>query len=143
MMLGSCRVLRREEVLNEVARNLNTRAVQVRSGLAAVNQSFNRNSQLRQKVLNRQNSFWDQNMDRVQVSSVQQVSDRAFYRQGNRWVDSRVVAARSQEPDRVVAIGSEEFLSLARRLATRNRQGSLAFKGEIMLEVDGQTVLCR
>jgi len=134
---------REDEVMEEVARNLRTRAMGSRSGLAAVNQSFNNNAQLRQKVLNRHNTFWDRNMQRVQVSAVRQVNDRAFYRQGNRWVDSRVVQRQAEAPDRIVEIGSPEFLALARRLSDRNRQGALSFKGEIMLEVDGRTVLCR
>jgi len=134
---------REDDVLEEVAHNLRSRAMASRSGIEAVNQSFNSNAQLRQKVLNRQNAYWDRNMQRVQVSQVRQVNDRAFYQQGKRWVDSRVVERQANAPDRVVEIGSPEFLALARRLSEQNRQGSLSFKGEIMLEVDGRTVLCK
>ena len=94
--------------------------------------------------LNVRNAYWDANMDRVQISSVQQVADRAFYRRGNRWIDSRVAdGADHAEPQRVVEFGSDEFFELARRLAGANRQGSIMMRGEVMLVVDGQRVLVR
>jgi Ca-activated chloride channel family protein len=134
----------RDEVLREVERNLQARAVGTRSGLAAVNQSLNVEAQSRQTVLNRHNAFWDQNMNRVQVAQVRQVNDRAFYQQGDRWVDSRVAAkGGAARADREVRIGSPEFLALAEKLAAENRQGCVAMKGEILIEVDGQTVLCK
>ena len=75
----------------------------------------------------------------------QQVNDRAFYKRGNTWVDSRLVGQQRAaiKPDRVVAIGSEEFRQLVDKLAASNRQGCVALKGEILLEVDGQKVLVR
>ena len=94
--------------------------------------------------LNVRNAYWDANMDRVQISSVQQVADRAFYRRGNRWIDSRIVDQTDQpEPQRVIEFGSDEFFELARRLAAANQQGSIMMRGEVMLVVDGQRVLVR
>jgi hypothetical protein len=43
----------------------------------------------------------------------------------------------------VVAVGSRELVELAERLARDHRQGCLALRGEILLEVDGRTVLVR
>jgi hypothetical protein len=83
-------------------------------------------------------------MDRAQISSVQQIADRAFYRKGNRWIDSRIANAADQsEPRRVVEFGSDEFMQLARRLASENRQGSIMMRGEIVLVVDGERILVR
>jgi hypothetical protein len=83
-------------------------------------------------------------MDRAQVTSVQQVADRAFYRKGGRWVDSRLVnQTDAGAAQRAVAFGSEEYMELARHLARDNRQGALMMPGEILLDVDGQVVLVR
>ena len=82
---------RREQVAAEAWRNFDTRARQVRSGLGAVNQDMNSRSQKSASQLNYRNAYWDANMDRAQIASVQQVADRAFYQKAGRWVDSRLV----------------------------------------------------
>jgi len=132
------------KLLAEAVRNFDSRAVRVRSGWGAVNQSVNLAFQQGQYTLNRQNTFFDQKMNRVSVTSVQQVNDRTFYRRGNRWVDSRIVSNEADaKPDRVISIGSEEFLKLAERLSEEGRAGSVSLEGEIMLEVDGAKILAK
>ena len=133
-----------EQVAAEAWHNLDTRARQVRSGLDAVNQELNSLTQKTGSQLNYRNTYWDANMDRAQVASVQQVADRAFYQKAGRWVDSRLVerAAAGSTP-RIVEFGSEEFLELAHRLARESRQGSIMMRGEILLMVDGQAVLVK
>ena len=75
---------------------------------------------------------------------MQQVADRAFYRQGNQWFDSRIVDQTDRaKPERIVEFGSDEFMRLARRLANENRQGTIMMRGEVMLVVDGQRILVR
>ena len=59
------------------------------------------------------------------------------------WVSVALIPGAAAQPDRVVAIGSEEFRQLVDKLAASNRQGCVALKGEILLEVDGQKVLVR
>jgi uncharacterized protein YegL len=135
---------RRDAVLAEAGRNFLDRAVSTRSGLASVNQSFNADFQLRQQVLNYRNNFFDQNMSRVAIARVQQVSDLAFYRRGGRWVDSRVVQNDEQlQPQKIITFGSEEFRKLAQQLAAENRQGAISLEGEVLLVVDGQPVLVK
>jgi len=135
---------RREEVAETAWHNFNTRAQLTRSGLGSVNQEMNSASQKAASHLNHHNRYLDANMNRVQIATVQQVADRAFYRKGNRWVDSRIVDHSEQaRPQRVVEFGSEAFMQLAQRLAGENRQGSIMMQGEIMLVVDGQRVLVR
>ncbi len=135
---------RHNDVAAEAWRNFNGRAQLTRSGLGSLNQDINSVQQKNASQLNYNNRFWDANMNRVQISSVQQVADRAFYRKGNRWVDSRIVDKTEQaQAQRVVDFGSEEFMQLARRLASENRQGSIMMRGEVMLVVDGQRVLIR
>ncbi len=43
----------------------------------------------------------------------------------------------------MIEFGSEEFMQLARRLASENRQGSIMMRGDVLLMVDGQRVLIR
>lgn len=134
----------RPEVLREAATVLESRAMRGRSGLGAVNQSFNNQLQIRQKSLNYGNSFYDEKMQRVSISTVQQINDKAYYRRGNRWVDSVLVDNEAQvKPARVIEFGSQEFIELAQKLAETNRQGSIALRGDVLLVVDGEAVLIK
>ncbi|MFV1964732.1 MAG: hypothetical protein ACC628_04875, partial [Pirellulaceae bacterium] len=133
-----------EDVAAEAWRNLDHRARQTRSGLGSVNQDLNSLAQKGTSQLNYRNAYFDANMNRVQISSVQQVADRAFYRKGNRWTDSRIVGEEgSEQPQRIVEFGSPEFMTLARQLADQNRQGAIMMRGEVMLVVDGERILVR
>jgi len=132
------------EVLRGAGRNFGHRALASRSGLGAVNQSFNMARQREQKSLNMRNDFLDAKMNRVSISTVQQVNDLAFYRRGNRWVDSRLVSRDKEvKPTKVIEFGSQEFYQLALRLAHAGRQGSISLRGDILLEVDGEPILVR
>ncbi len=122
--------------------NLSMRAMRTRSGMGGVNQSFNYGKQKAQVELNPSNSFYDEEMNQVSISSVQQINDWAYYNRGGRWIDSRLVNQEQQkQPDRVIEFGTPAFFELAERLAKENRQGSIAMRGDILLMVDGQTVL--
>ena len=97
-----------------------------------------------QSQMNIGNGYYDQNMNRVSISNVQQVNDRAFYQQGTRWIDSRLVGdEKSMKPTETVEFGSDEFKALVARLAKENRAGSVSLKGEILLDVDGKSVLIK
>ncbi|UCG60093.1 MAG: VWA domain-containing protein [Phycisphaerales bacterium] len=134
----------RAEVLSEAADNFERRALRARSGLGAVSQSFNVQGQKSQSSLNMRNTFYDEEMNRVSISSIQQANDAAYYHRANRWIDSRLLGKEPQvEPKRVIEFGSKEFMDLAMKLAAENRQGSIAFEGEILLLVDGEPVLVR
>jgi Ca-activated chloride channel family protein len=134
----------RPEVLGEVGVMLESRAMRGRSGLSAVTQSFNVQPQMRQKSLNYGNFYFNDKMERVSIGTVQQINDRAYYRRGNRWVESQLVEKEAQvKPARVVEFGSKEFIELAQKLARTNRQGSIALRGEVLLLVDGEVVLIK
>jgi uncharacterized protein YegL len=135
---------KRNEILAEANGNFVNRAMRDRSGLIGVNQSFNNDFNRRQEVLNLRNGFWDQNMERVSVTSVQQVNDMAFYRRGNRWVDSHLVDKEKDiQPRKEIEFGSEEFRELALRLVEQNRQGAVSLQGDIFLVVDGEPILVK
>ncbi len=94
--------------------------------------------------VNPRNEYLDASMNQVATAAVQQVCDLAFYKRGDRWVDSRLVAGNAEaKPDRVVTFGSEEFRELAARLAAEGRQGSIALRGDILMLVDGRRVLIK
>ncbi len=131
-----------DSVLAEASSNFVNRAMNTRSGLGAVNQSANGVYMMGQSQLNASNMIWDENMNRVSIANVQQVNDLAFYNRGGRWVDSRIVnEERTAQPKRVIQFGSDAFRELAKRLAQEDRQGSIAFRGDILMTVDGELVL--
>ena len=130
-------------LLTEAERNFNMRAIQTRVGYAAVNQEFNNAAQRSQVQMNVRNGYFDSNMNRVEINTVQQVSDRAFYRRNNQWVDSALVDQPASTPHKVIEIGSEEFRLLAHRLADEGRAGTIALDGEILLRVDGENILVK
>lgn len=135
---------RKDSVIAEATENFRRRALSIRWGPAAVNQDLNRQQQKSQKCLNLRNSYLDAKLERVEITAVQQVADRAFYRRGTRWVDSRIVGAGGEQGEpRAIEFGSDDFLRLARRLAAEGRQGCISLRGDILLEVDGETLLVR
>ncbi len=134
---------RDDRLLSRATRNFQDRAVRTRSGWGAVNQSLNIARQQQQATLNRRNSYVNRDLERVQAAPVQQINDLAFYKRGNRWVDSRVSGGNSKEPDKVVSFGSEAFYDLVKKLVRNDRQGSITLDGEVLLEVDGETVLVK
>ena len=134
----------RDEVLAEANRVFRARAIRTRSGLGAVNQGSNSIFMRDQAQLNPRNSFWDENMNRVSTTAVQQISDRAFYRRGRQWIDSRIIDKGNQiRPGKVIHFGSEAFRELAGKLARQGRQGSVSLRGDILMVVDGETVLVK
>lgn len=128
---------------SEALKSFDEKALKTRTGYGSINQEFNNSAQRAQACVNPRNGYWDAQMNRVALSTVQQVNDRAFYKRGNRWVDSALVEKASAPPSRTIEFGSEEFRQLAVRLARQNRQGCVALSGEILLNVDGESVLIR
>ena len=97
-----------------------------------------------QKNLNYGNVYFNEKMERVSITTVQQINDQAYYRRANRWVDSRLVENETKvKPKKVIEFGSKEFFELARKLARENRQGSIALRGDILLLVEGDTILIK
>ena len=126
--------------------NFVDRAVRIRSGLGSVNQDVNRSNQVKQRVLNPRNVYYDKKMNPVESSSVQQAGSKAFWRQGGRWVDGRLMNKAKKrggkmKPSKVIRFGSEDYVDLVDRLSEDNRQGSIAMEGDILMELDGEEVL--
>jgi len=133
---------RKEDLFRNTDGVLRSRAMQTRTGYSSVNQDINNQNLKAQSCVNPLNRFLDAEMKESATATVQQVCDLAFFKQGNRWVDSRIVAGEpNARPRRTIVFGSEEFRSLAARLAREGRQGSIALRGDILLLVDGEAVL--
>jgi len=135
----------RREALNEQARqSLVNNFQNVRSGMGGVTQAANNTTQKGQANLNRSNFYLTQNMERVEITSVQQITDRTFFRRNNRWVDANALEAeKTRKPDRVVEFGTPDFYRLVDQLVSEGRQGILALSGEMLLMIDGKTVLIK
>jgi Ca-activated chloride channel family protein len=131
--------------LNARARqSLFENAQQIRSGMGGVTQALNGQAQRDQSNANRSNFFMTQNMERVEITNVQQITDRTFFRRNNRWVDASVLdREKDLKPDRTIEFGTDEFYRLVDRLVAEGRQGVLALSGEMLLVMDGKTVLVK
>ena len=134
----------KERILKQAEGNFVRRSHGNRSGIGSWNQDYNRQLQKGQKRLNISNGYLDQNLKRVEITSVQQVNDLCFYRKNGRWVDSRVVDKDEKaKPEKVIEFGSKEFNDLTATLAQQGRQGSVSLRGDILLSIDGKSVLVR
>ncbi len=120
---------------------LQGRAVEVRSGIGAVNQADNLWSQKGQARTNYRNVYLDEKLAVVETTAVQQLRDCAFYKRGDRWIDSRSVLQRRVEPDEQVTFGSPRYLELQRQLELEGRAAVLSLQGEVLLQMAGRNVL--
>jgi Ca-activated chloride channel family protein len=132
----------RKKVMAQAVQNFDSRALRTRSGMGSVNQEYNKQAQAKQQVLNPTNAYYDESMNRVAVSTVQQVADRAFFRKGPMWIDSRLVD-KSVGQVKEIRFGSKAFWELVDKLARQGRQASISLRGDILLQVDGKTLLIR
>jgi len=133
-----------EMVLDRANDNFDDRGLKLRVGRGAVVQSMNNGIVVAQSQLNGRNNYWNDALVMESITTVQQVNDRAFYRRGSRWIDSRAVnSADAGQRARIVEFGSEPFRALMQKMVRENRQGCLALRGEILLLVDGEPVLVK
>jgi hypothetical protein len=49
----------------------------------------------------------------------------------------------SAKPSKTIEFGSREFRQLAAKLASHNRQGTITLRGDILMEVDGESILVK
>ena len=75
---------------------------------------------------------------------VLKITQSGFFQQGNRWIDGQAInSTAGTRPDRVVTVGSPEFMQLFEQLTAQNRQGTLSMSGEILLRVGGRNILVK
>jgi Ca-activated chloride channel family protein len=131
---------RKELVIHQAAENFKSRALNVRSGQASLNQDLNNRFSKEQTYANSANAYFDEKLDCIKITNVQQVNDCAFYCRSNRWVDSRIVDKETQ-PRRVVRFGSPDYGALLAKLVSQGRQGCISLRGDVLMVVDGEAVL--
>lgn len=133
-----------ETVQQQAQANYFNRAVNTRSGAAGVNQGLNIALQRGITCSNSRNCYLDAGLNRVAITTVQQLPDTAYYRRNGRWVDRAYLENVDQTaPARVVEFGSAEFLELAWSLVKQGRQGSVSLDGDMLINVDGKAVLIK
>ncbi|MFH0945459.1 MAG: VIT domain-containing protein [Planctomycetota bacterium] len=123
---------------------IDDRAVHERSGKGSVNQALNFNEQKKQVSLNPFNRYFDKDLNQVEFSSVQQVCDRAFFKRGTRWIDSRLVSGQpTPQVDEVIVFGSEAHRVLLDSFILQGRQGVLSLSGEILISYQNKNILIK
>ena len=123
---------------------LDGKAVRTRWGEGAVARSKDLNMKKQQRQLDYFNGYLDAKSNRVEITDVQQVCDRALFKRGSTWIDGNVVAAKVKvEADEVVAFGTPAFDKLLDELIAEGRPGVIAFKGEILLRLKGRNILVK
>ncbi|MEQ8767102.1 MAG: VIT domain-containing protein [Planctomycetota bacterium] len=124
--------------------NLDQRAVNSRSGRAAVVQGLNNVQQRGQQWLNYSNRYLGDDLAQVQHTTIQQVCDRAFLNRGGQWIDTRLIAEqKALEATEVIEFGTPEHQALLETLQGEGRQAVLSLEGEVLLEHGGRNVLVR
>ncbi|MBI4903402.1 MAG: VWA domain-containing protein [Acidobacteria bacterium] len=137
-----CDLTKPDAVLSQAASDFQQRAMQTRSGLAAVNQSINNNVQMSQTTLNNRNSYYTAEMNQAAVNTIQQASDLTFFLKDGKWVDSRLYAqARKIEPARTIKVGTPDFRAFASEMTAQGRSGFASLKGDAIVLFHGQPVL--
>jgi len=134
------------DLVGACSAQLHQRAVQTRAGASAVAQGVNFNDRKWQAALNGSNRQLDENLNTVSFTAVRQVADRSFFRRGRTWIawiDGSLAGRSAAEPDSVVSYGSDEHLRLVHALVLENRQAVLSMQGDIVLRVDGKTILVK
>jgi hypothetical protein len=124
-----------------VRRELDAKALRVRSGAGSVSQDANRAGRKSAGWVDPRNTFLGDDLRPVELGGVNQVGDLAFHRRGGRWVDARLLDATGGAGLRALVPGSAEHARLADQLAREGRQGALVLRGEVVVLVDGTPVL--
>ncbi|MBS1811993.1 MAG: VWA domain-containing protein [Acidobacteria bacterium] len=135
---------RREYYLSQAEAQVKSKAAGVRSGVGGVSQEMNVNAQKAQATMNRSNVFYDQNMKRVEIRNVQQIADRTFFKRGNRWVEAQLLEREKDlRADQEIEFGTVMFDEFVARLVKEGRQGMLALGSDLLLTIDGRTILVK
>jgi Ca-activated chloride channel family protein len=135
---------RPEATLRLAEAELDSKAAKIRSGAGAVSQEMNVNAQKSQATMNRANVFYDQEMKRVEITNVQQIADRTFFRRNKQWIEAPLLdRAKDLKADSEIEFGTTAFDQLVTRLVNEGRQGILALGSDLLLTLDGKTVLVK
>ncbi len=90
--------------------------------------------------MNVRNYYYNDKLERVEISNVQQISDRAFFKRGQSWIDGRLLRKAEFQAKREIRLGSPEYQVLLKKLIRRGRHATLSLKGDILMKVDGEVI---
>ncbi len=133
---------------------LESRAGAQRSGTGAVNQGINFNEMKGKSQLAYDNRFVDQSLRESRITNVQQVNDRCFFNNDGTWLDSQLVAEKSNAQnqavrreairiDETVEFGTVRHFELVAELATEGRQSVLSLPGDTIIHHQSKNILVR
>ena len=126
----------------ELNDKLVTRAMNSRSGWASYNQELNKQYNRDAFCLNVGNAFVCPDMSKASIATVQQCNDNAYFRRGNRWIDSRTLNTEQEKAvDREIGFGSSEYFGLLEKMIADGRQNELALDGEIVIRRCNESIL--
>ena len=133
-----------ETLFRFTIREIDGKAVANRSGQWAVTQSLNVDALKKQSKVKRRNSYLDAKLGRIEISGVEQVNDLCLFRRGSQWIEGRLISGKRElKADKTVQYGTEAYVAMLDTLIQQGRQGAIARKGDILLEINGKNVLVR
>lgn len=130
-----------EAALARCSLELEGKAVKDRSGAEAVARAINNRIGKGAKQSKKLQSYYDKEMNLVEMSGVQQVCDQAFFKRGTQWIDARAMEAPAA--DRTVEFGSDDYFRILDALVAEGRQATLAIPGDLLLRFQNQNVLVK
>ncbi len=129
------------------------RTVEDRAGQSAVAQQLNLGLQSAQSqtsfggvpALDLKQSFFDKDMNRVDITGVQFIADLALFARPGRWVDSNLLINDQDklEPETTIEFARDAYMTLAAELASQNRAGVLALGQDVYLLHNAKRVLVK
>ncbi|GJM19578.1 MAG: inter-alpha-trypsin inhibitor domain-containing protein [Phycisphaeraceae bacterium] len=136
-----------DRVAAPVRSSMSRSAVGGRTGSGAVTQELNQQAQTRRGYAMKNEYQYADTDGRVQtreITTVQRVNQSTMFRRaGNRWVEAPALEREADEPDQTIDFATDAYFALVTDLATQNRQGLIANRGDVLLLNHGQLVLVR
>lgn len=131
-----------DQITKEAHYNFRRRSFGMRSGVSSINQEFNSSFMRSQLTSNSGNKYYDENMNRVSVSTVRQVGNRTYYLRGGRWIDSELASqGNTVTPDHIVWYGTNAYEELKKKLKMEGQENSASLGKEVIMQVDGKAIL--
>lgn len=80
-------------------------------------------------------------LKREEMSNVNQVQDRTFFKRNDRWVEGANITKEAEAPERTVTVGTDDYTRLTDELLAANLGGLLALDGDVYFIWKNQRVL--
>jgi len=136
----------RDKLHQRLTKILSDRAGAERTGQGAVAQAINIGRQRGANTVQGTNTYLDGSLKETRLKNIQQKNDRAMFRKGIVWVDSKVFENVSSQTldapaDITIPFGSEDYFALAHKLGKEGKSSVLSMNGKLLLWLDGKRVL--